>query len=1505
MPIQFPGNHGNSTGIGFFDSPVKLLWEDSQNQFVGACGNISGRIQDDEGETWIERSFSCGATGGGDVYELHVTVCDGVSGCQQNTSVMVDVTDGALQTVACPVPPEEDCDDNCLVCRTTRGGGDGEGGASAAGGGGHGGGAGTGPGALFRYKAGSVGAPRLPGSPNLGLGRFWSHSYAGRLFEDDNPSPHAARVHFVTESAVYRTYVDDDGDGLYEIITPADDYRRLETAPGGGWTLTSLDGTVESFDAMGFWLGRVDKNGNATTATYDGDFLMSVSFPDGRREDFGYLGGKLKTITEVGVDGLTSLVWTYTWTGQDLTRIDRPDGTALEYLYNDPNHGGYMTRTTLIGSDGVSERITAAWAYDAEGNVIRLWRGAEDFSDGVDRWAFDFDNPVLPTVTTITDPLGDVSTTAFAARDASARKARAAVIDGDCPVCGVGPNSQLAYEDPDHPYRVTAEIDGRGHVTRFEYDANGRRTRRIDAFGTALERETVWTYDPIFPAFVTSTEQTSTSGFPNLKTTTNVYDASGDRAHRTLEGFEAGVAFSYTTDFVYNDGGQVTSIDPPGYSTEDQTTFTYDPTRGNGFLVPATRTDPLIGVTAFGHDAFNRRTSVTDPNGVVTETEIDALDRVRFIIQRGATPSEDLVTEHRYNIFGDLFQTVLPEGNVIEYGYDPAGRLTSIERKADDQPTSHSERVVYTPDDAGNRILEEHERWTGSAWEKRSQTAYQYTNRCQLQLLTQGFGGEEVATEYAYDCAGNLERVWDANHPSAGQVNPASSEYIYDELDRLSEVHQPWGGAGGGEVVVGYGYDVQDHLTQVTDGEGGVTTYTYSDRDLLTDEVSEVSGTTTHTYNEHGEADSRTDARGVVMVRTPDALDRVRLEDYPDDTLDVTYTYDDPSVAFSLGRLTKVERDSHAIDTTYDRFGRVLQDGDLVYAYDKNGNRTAVVYPGSVSAIYTYDEVDRQSTLTIQRPGEPDLGLVSIASYEPAGPLASLTLGNGVSETRSYDTRYYPAAIQAISGSSLLDWQYTPDAIGNITAIVDALTPANDRTYAYQDFQDYLTQGDGPWGDLAWTYDEIGNRLSETRDGVVDTYTYVPNIALGHSAKLDQIQMGVGGTRTYTYDAAGNETQVDTVGDVVDRTYDDASRMAHQERATAGASSDFLYDGRGFLRLSSGVAPDSDSGIFCDGFESGDTSGWGGAGACPSTVSLRTSEPTYSLAGLLHGVTSPGDRRFYFYFAGRPVAQSATSGGLLYLSTDHLGTPILATDEAGSVAWKGGFEPFGTDYSGASTAGVALRFPGQWVDRSWAESSNGASVANNLHRWFAAGAGRYSQPDPLGLRGDPHLYIYGFGNPISLLDPLGLYTIDGSCKCPAADPTGKPGSGLPTDRLSVEVDTICSQLEQQITDPKLRRCIKKSCDRGKISCVDGCDEGDNSGAGRMLAFNDRRFIGSLQLVNRKAKLCRNTIPFDAQPGAFGEIVIHEWAHGCKWQHMDKSGTDGEGVPGANGEFDPN
>jgi hypothetical protein len=142
-------------------------------------------------------------------------------------------------------------------------------------------------------------------------------------------------------------------------------------------------------------------------------------------------------------------------------------------------------------------------------------------------------------------------------------------------------------------------------------------------------------------------------------------------------------------------------------------------------------------------------------------------------------------------------------------------------------------------------------------------------------------------------------------------------------------------------------------------------------------------------------------------------------------------------------------------------------------------------------------------------------------AHSQFGRQCRLGASNGVVETRSFDDRYVPTGIQA-SGNRLT-WNYSTDDVGNPVTIQQTQPVAESRTYGYQDFQYFLTSGAGPWpGPLSWTYDRIGNRLTETRGALTDTYAYVPNSAVptpGRTAILDQITLGLGGTRDYNYHA--------------------------------------------------------------------------------------------------------------------------------------------------------------------------------------------------------------------------------------------------------------------------------------------------------------------------------------------------------------------------------------------------
>jgi RHS repeat-associated protein len=1296
--------------------------------FVCGLDAFGGRINFDNLDTWLERGLSCAQAVSLNL-SVRIRVCAS-SSCEQSTTIDLPAADLA-NALGCPKPPRKDDCRDCKSCILT-GGGNGGGGCSAGVGG-------RGPtckvpasGAHLYYAEGGAGTAGLPGSASWAttLGRNWSHDYAQRIILDPNDS----HVWLITERATFREF-SNLVSGVYNTESPGDEKRTLRRT-GSGWELDELDGTVHTFDSSGFWIETEDRNGNTKTATYASGKLTKVDFPDGRSETFTYHGsgtGKLATLTEAGVGGSPTRTWSYTWTGDDLTKVDRPDGTAWEFFYHSTRPGA-LIRWDLVGTNS-ARRVEGAWDYDAYGNVIKAWRGDTSSTgpDVVDLSTFSYTNPALPTQAQVTDPFSKVTTYTIG-RDTVSDVPKITQISGDCPVCGTGPNSQFTYADSANPLLPTEIIDGRGLRTQFTYDSNGQMTSKTEAATTGLARTTTWDYsDPNFPAFPTRIEVPSTSGGMALRVTDLSYNASGDLETVTQQGVEAGSAFSFDTDSTFNAAGQPLTVDPPGSGTTDETSYTYDPTRGN--LLPLTRTDPIIGATTFAYDGFNRRTSVIDPNGVETVTTYDSLHRITSVTQMGATTPGDLVTTEDYNVFGDRLRTTFPEGNVAEYGYDAAGRLISVEQKPD--AVTPGERIFYTLDDVGHRTKEELQRWNGTAWVTDSFTDFVYSSRCHLDKTVNADG---TGTEYAYDCNGNLEKVWDANHPKV--TNPTPTQlYAYDSLNRAASVTQPWTGAGGSTAVTSYAYDVQDHLIGITDTEGTVTTYTYSDRDLGTQEVSPVSGTTSYEYNEHGNQVEETDARSVTILRTYDDLDRLTSIDYPDPDLDTTYTYDAGGAgAFAKGRLTSIARGGSTVTYTYDRFGRVLQDGAILFSYDKNGNPLSLQYPNAVTATYTYDYADRQATLVMQDGANPSQTLVSASSYKPQGPLASLTLGNGRTETHAFSNRYLPTSI-SVSGS-LLSWSYSNDGVGNPTAITDTLNSANNRTYAYQAPQYFLTTGNGPWGTLSWTYDKIGNRLTETRGLTTDTYSYLVNGTGGNRAQIDDIVPGSGPTATYSYD---------TVGEVLDNGsqdffYGDDRRM--KRIGTLWPNTTFAYDGRGYLTES----------IHTPAFQR-DTD--------------RT-YPTYSSAGLfLHrfahrepfGLLSASDSDLYvFYFAGRPVATldnvttSSTTSTLRYLSTDHLGTPILETNTAGAQVWQGGFEPFGSDYTGANP-NTALRFPGQWSDSTW-NGNKKHGLYYNVNRWYDTATGRYTQPDPIESSIlQPAAYLYAEDRPTALIDPLGLYTV--------------------------------------------------------------------------------------------------------------------------------------------------
>ncbi len=113
-----------------------------------------------------------------------------------------------------------------------------------------------------------------------------------------------------------------------------------------------------------------------------------------------------------------------------------------------------------------------------------------------------------------------------------------------------------------------------------------------------------------------------------------------------------------------------------------------------------------------------------------------------------------------------------------------------------------------------------------------------------------------------------------------------------------------------------------------------------------------------------------------------------------------------------------------------------------------------------------------------------------------------------------------------------------------------------------------------------------------------------------------------------------------------------------------------------------------------------------------------------------------------------------TVSTLYFIHVDHLDTPRLVADAAGTTVWRWDqSEPFGNNPadenpSGLGTFDLPLRLPGQYFDKE-------INLHYNLARDYAPDIGRYIQSDPIGLRGGINTYLYAT-DPLTQIDPEGL-----------------------------------------------------------------------------------------------------------------------------------------------------
>ena len=154
------------------------------------------------------------------------------------------------------------------------------------------------------------------------------------------------------------------------------------------------------------------------------------------------------------------------------------------------------------------------------------------------------------------------------------------------------------------------------------------------------------------------------------------------------------------------------------------------------------------------------------------------------------------------------------------------------------------------------------------------------------------------------------------------------------------------------------------------------------------------------------------------------------------------------------------------------------------YAYDENGNITKITYADGKTITYTYDDLGQLLTEVNEI-----IGLSYEYAYDAAGNriyTKEVNLSNNavIQELdHTYQTNgAWGDALYTWRGE---DWGYhTVDAIGNLTGIVTG----PDLSFNWSGRQ--LTAVYGPMSAEYYTYNDQGQRITRTRDGVTTEYIY-------------------------------------------------------------------------------------------------------------------------------------------------------------------------------------------------------------------------------------------------------------------------------------------------------------------------------------------------------------------------------------------------------------------------------
>ena len=730
--------------------------------------------------------------------------------------------------------------------------------------------------------------------------------------------------------------------------------------------------------------------------------------------------------------------------------------------------------------------------------------------------------------------------------------------------------------------------------------------------------------------------------------------------------------------------------------------------------------DPLGFTNQFVYDNQNNLIRSVDSLGNPTTFGYNA----QFSLAGQTNGAGDFVN-YTYNGDGTLHTRVDSSGTTTYDTYDSYGQLTHITypnslggetfvNSTTGDPTSHT--------DANGNI-----------------TTFGYNNRRQL---TNSVAPTNLTVKVSFDAVGNVAGMTDARGKTMSNTWSATRHLLTTTLPTTPQ----------GTPVVTNGYDNRDFLVRSVDPLQHPTLYTNDVAGRLIAATDPVLRTMTfgfdadghrlaatnaalevtrQTWDKRGSLLKLTDGAGHFSTRAYDAAGnqivltnrngkkwQFQFDGANRLTNTITPLARSTSLAFNHQGLVATAKDPASQSTSfyYDAKGRLTNRtdniGTTLYGHDANGNQTSVTENGNTNT-WTYDAYNRASSY------RDVFGNLIQYRYDASGNVTNLIYPGGKNVYYAYDSLNRMTNVTDWSGRKS---SITYDLASHITSIVRP--NGSYRTIGY---------------DAAGQATNILEQMSNNLPIAIFKYNWTNSGSMAWEFAAPLPHSVTVPTRTMTYD---DDNRLATFnGSSVTSDLDGNLTYAPLTNSTFAS---YAYDARNRLLNAGGVTNAYDA----INNRIGQTYGTN------STVFVVN--PNAKLPQVLMRIKN-GVTNYYIYGAGLlyQITETATATNTLTYHYDYRGSTIALSADNGTVTDRIEYSAYGLTTYRAGTSDTPFLFNGRYGVQT---DPNGLLYMRA--RYYNPYLCRFLNPDPSGFGGGLNHYAYANGNPISLIDPFGLGTID-------------------------------------------------------------------------------------------------------------------------------------------------